>query len=248
MEKYGGGTPETRAVSAARQPAYVEGAAASQAVATITINDRIQAGGPNTETTFTITDYTQLVGTEIDFLGMATLVEGVDFVAETSNEVTAQNIASTFDAVAEEPVTTVDGAEVTVSIPGSLNGAELIFSAATGVTPTTATFTGGFDKIEIHVDSWHASFNDQIALGASESDTADNLATEINGALAGTIDAVAVGNVVTLTATTPGSAGNAFVISTNGRDGGAIDPTALTIVDFAGGVDGSSSSSRSIAS
>ena len=244
MEKYGGGTPEARAVSAAREPAYVEGVLAAQAVATITINDRIQAGGPSSTTVFTITDYTQLTGTEIDFLGMGTLTEGVDFAAETSNEVTAQNIATAFDVLAGEPVTAVDGAEVTVTVPGSLNGSSFVFSALGGVTPTTATLTGGFDKTEIHVDSWHGSFNDQIALGATESDTADNLATEINGALAGTIDAVAVGNVVTLTVTTPGSAGNAFVISTNGRDGGAIDPTALTIVDFAGGSDAVGSSTR----
>lgn len=244
MEKYGGGTPETRAVSAAREPAYVEGSPSAQAVASITVNSYLNAGGPNAETVFTITDYTQLTGTEIDFLGMATLVEGVDFVAETSNEVTAQNIATAFDTLAEEPVTTVDVAEVTVSVPGSLNGSSFVFSASSGVTPTTATLTGGFDKTEIYVASWHASFNDQISIGASNDDCATNLAAEINGALAGTIDAVAVGNVVTLTATTPGSAGNAFVISTTGRDGGAIDPTALTIVDFAGGADGSSSSSR----
>lgn len=205
--------------------------AAVVASGTLTVLDHTIADGVNATGTMTVTDWTAMAGGNFNILsGMGTLTEGVtaDFVAETSNEVTAANAAAAMVAAFGPGIATAVGADINFAIPGQFSGGTFVWSGA-GVTPTTATCTGGYDNIQLEVGGTTTTIGGGgIAIGANNDDLATNIAAWISGIGAPVGVATAVGPVVTINASTAGSAGNAITISQIGFHGGSIGP-ALTL-------------------
>lgn len=96
--------------------------------------------------TITITDYT-LLSTDTVSVNATDLVEGTDFDAETSNDVTATNLAAVIDAISGVNAT-ASGAVVTVTATtagAAGNAIAMTYTAGTGtgLTLSGATLTGG---------------------------------------------------------------------------------------------------------
>lgn len=230
IAKYGGGTVSARATVASGQRAIanVTGIPLTAATGTVTINDNDLILGAPTQATVTITDWTLMAGGSFDVVGMLTLTEGVDFDAEVSNEQTAQNFADALNDFAGEEIVVPDGASVTVTLGGEDDGGELTWSGA-GVTPAVAVFSGGLDEVHLEINAINISFEDDSGIGVNANATASNLATYINGAMGIGCTALAVANVVYLTASTPGTAGNSVTLAVVGGGGGAISPDAVLL-------------------
>lgn len=213
--------------------------AQASATGTFTISDYQYLGGKDATAVITITDYTLMTGGSLDVLGGGIVItEGVDFDAETSNDVTASNLATAFNTAVGETIATVVGAVITFTIPGSNDGAPMEWSGS-GVTPASTAFSGGFDRTSVYVNALFRTFGDDTSQGSSNDEAASNLATNFQGQ---GINAVAVGNVVTITAASPGSAGNTTTISVVGRDAGplsgGITPSGATLTGGADAVAG----------
>lgn len=96
------------------------------------------------EGTITVVDYTALAGKTIT-VGTTVLTEGVDFTAETSNDVTATNIAAAVDALALVSAAAV-GAVVTVTAATAGTAGNAIALATNGgadMTVSGANLEGG---------------------------------------------------------------------------------------------------------
>lgn len=215
----------------------VAGSALTAATGWISINDNSLLGGRDATGVFTVTDWTAMSGGNFDLLGMVTLTEGVDFTAETSNEVTASNIADALDIVAGGEFANAVGAVVTVVVGGEDEGGEIVWSG-TGVSPTTTVCSGGLDKIKVLVNGAGFTFPDDVAIGVDANASASNLATAINAFGGLDCTALAVANVVQLTSTLSGSAGNATPIVVEGSGGGPIeDDVTISGATLTGGAD-----------
>lgn len=170
----------------------------------------------------TITDYTQMTGGNFDLLGMITLTEGVEFAAETSNDVTAANFAAALDTAAGESITNVVGAAVTVTLGGEDNGGTIVWSG-TGVSPTTATLAGGLDKIQFLIAGAGFTFPDEVTVGPTAAITASNMATVVTAYGGLGVDVAAVDNVLQITAEVAGTDGNAITLEVRASGGGPIE-------------------------
>lgn len=213
-------TARTAAANRTAIPTPVAGVAAT---GTITVTDYQYLAGKASTATITVTDYTAMTGGTLDVLGFIIVTEGVDFNAVTSNNQTAINLAAAIDAAAGSSVTTVVGPAITISAPGSNDGGPLTWDTG-GLTPTSTTFTGGYDITVLYFGSAFQPF--QVAGGAgtidpglSNSQCASNIATAING---GDVTAVADGAVVTITYNTVGTVGNAWAMSQQAQSAGTI--------------------------
>lgn len=244
-------TPIARTTASGRQTADVYGAAGVQATGTITVNDYSGLAGNPATGSFTVTDYNQLVGASLALFGFATLVEGADFSAATSNNATALSIANAINTAVGEDVTDVSGGTVTLIVPGDMNGQSATWTVPLGggVTPTVVTMTGGVAVTDLHLASGFQPFGTDpgyIDPGNSNDECADNIAAWINGG--GGLTAVAVGNVVTVTANDPGTIGNTYDMSQQPHDGIGTISNGLSFSGafLSGGVDASTSRHRSL--
>lgn len=237
---------KARSTASGRENANITASVLASATGSISINDNNLLGGRDSTGVFTVTDWTAMAGGNFDILGMVTLTEGVEFVAETSNEVTAQNIADALDIVAGEDLANAVGATVTVMVGGEDEGGEIVWSG-TGVSPTTAVCSGGLDKIKVIVNGAGFTFPDDVAIGVDADASASNLATALNAYGGVGCTALAVGNVVNLTADAPGSAGNAVTLVVEGSGGGPIeDDVTISGPTLTGGADAATARSRSL--
>lgn len=246
------GTALARQTASSRQTADIYGSAGAYASGTVTVNDYSELAGAPASGSFTVTDYTHLVGSSFDLFGMATFTEGAEFNATTSNNATAEAIASAVDAAAGEDVTAVVGATITFTVPGDMNGSSLVWTVPMGggVSPSTMTVTGGIARTDFHLAGGFQPFGTDPGLidpGNSNEECAANIAAWVNGTMGNT--AVAVGNVVTITASDMGVGGNAYDISQEPHDGmGTISSgLAFSGATLTGGADSSTSRHRSLA-
>lgn len=172
---------------------------------TVTIVDYAKANGEKAVGRITITDYTALAGKTIT-VDDTTITEGVDFDAEVDNEKTAQNIA---DALAGETAVTVSVNEATAvvlieaaSIGTAGNSIALETNAASGITLSGATLSGGKAVLTITVGEDDLVAGTDFDAETDNDTTAENLATAI-AALTG-VGATSDGAVVTITDDTAG--------------------------------------------
>lgn len=102
--------------------------------------------------TLTVVDYTGLTGDTIA-IGGVTLTEGVDFDAETSNDITATNIAAAIHALAAVDAAAV-GAVVTVTAATAGTAGNAITMTTSGgadLTLSAATLTNGAEAINPYI-------------------------------------------------------------------------------------------------
>lgn len=234
----------TARVAAANRVAIPAAVAGVAATGNITVTDYQYLAGKDATATITVTDYTAMGGGVLEILGGPpdgiAVEEGLDFTAEISNNQTATNLAAGINTVVGETVAVAVGATVTLTIPGGNNGAPLTWDAS-GLTPTSTTFAGGFDATVLNYGSSSNTFvvgggPGDISPGTSNDECATNIATAIDGTTG--VSAAAVGNVVTITYTTVGTVGNSYAISQSAYDGGTIS-NGLTFsgATLSGGVD-----------
>ena len=96
--------------------------------------------------TVTVTDFSLAAGTVVTVDGTA-LTEGVDWTAETSNDVTADNLAVAIDAIAA--VTAANPAAAIITVRGASVGTAgnvTTTVTGTGVTVQQATLAGGLNS------------------------------------------------------------------------------------------------------
>lgn len=189
----------------------------------ITVTDYEFLVGKNSTATLTVTDWTAMAGGTLDlFSGSIVVVEGVDFTAATSNDATATAFAAAIDTAAGDPITAVVGAVITMTVPGANNGGAVTWDMG-GLTPTSTSFSGGFDRTNLNIGNSSGEFRDigPIVIGVNNDGTATNIATWINSSAENAfVSAAAVGSVVTVTYLTTGPAGNAYTMSVTGFEGG----------------------------
>ncbi len=164
-------------------------------------------------------------------VGADVLVQGTDFTAETSNAVTATNIAAAIDALADYAasaaltVVTIEAAAI-----GAVYNVELSATwndtADTAVTLSGSMLTGGLDQGTVTLGA--TTLTQGVGFTAETSN--DVTATNIAAALDAIADygAAAVGAVVTVTAD---GAGTAYNVAFSSNSSG------VTIVTMSGGAD-----------
>lgn len=211
-------------------------ASAVAATGTITVTDYANLAGHDTSTTWTVTDYTLMAGGNFNILGFFTLTEGVDFIAQTSNDVTATNICNAINALTGDTNAVPTGPLITLTLSADNDGGTVVWSG-TGISPTTATLTGGFDATQVTIDAGSFTFGSEVAIGASNDACAANIEAYLDG-LSLNYTASSSNNVVTLTYNTAGSAGNTTVLTAQGAAAGTISGGAiLSGATFSGGSD-----------
>lgn len=147
-------------------------------------------------------------------VGADTLTQGVGFTAETDDATTAENIKVAIHALAgvsatrsSETVTIVNDAIGTVGNTKALTNT----GTAGGLTLSGATLAGGVNPGSVVIEGTTYTEQTDFEAITSNAATATDLAAAIT--LQAGFDASAVGNVVTVVWTTPGSAGNAKTMS-----------------------------------
>lgn len=229
--------------------ASVQGVDAAQATASIQVLDYSLLDGVDSSATIEVTDYTLMTGGALDLLGFATFTEGVDFYAETSNTVTAENLANAINTAVEETVAVAVDGVITFNIPSDNEGGEIAWDGS-GVTPTLAVLSGGEPKLKIQVGGSGITFGGDggIDPGASNEDAATAIANWVN--TTNGVFAVADGDTVNLTvdpAHAVGSAGNAYVLEITDNDDNPVDLTGIAVLSgptFSGGADAVAGRSR----
>lgn len=234
----------TARVAAANRVAIPAAQAGVAATGSITVTDYQYLAGKDAEATITVTDWTAMGGGVLELLGGPpegiAVEEGLDFTAETSNNQTATNLAAGINTVVGETVATAVGATVTIAIPGDGNGGTLTWDAG-GLTPTSTTFTGGFDVTRLNYSGGYSPFvvgggPGFIDPGASNTECATNIAAAITGG--GDATATALGAVVSITYNVVGTAGNAWAMSQQAQNGGTIsNGITLSGATLSGGTD-----------
>lgn len=200
-------------------------AAAATGTATVTNWENMIAAAATG--TIQITDYTALAGKSFT-IGGNTYIEGIHFVAETSDEVTAANLAAvaTLDADFNAAAVATDTVTITAASTGvSGNSIGISTNAVSGVTLSGATLTGGREHASIDVAGNTYYQGSDFTAETSNDVTATNLAAAIDAGAE--VGAAAVGAVVTITATTAGTAGNELQM-TAGGEGFTISGATLT--------------------
>lgn len=166
--------------------------------------------------TIQITDYTALAGKSFT-VGGNTYTEGIHFVAETSDEVTATNLAAVLDLDAD--FTAAAGATDTVTITAAVAGVSgnsigIATNAVSGVTLSGANLTGGRENGSIDVGGDTYYQGSDFTAETSNDVTAANLAAAIDAGAE--VSAAAVGAVITITAVTAGAGGNGIGMTIGG--------------------------------
>lgn len=165
-------------------------------------------------------------------VGADTLVQGTDFTAETSNDVTATNIAAAIDALANFVSSAVtNDVSIEAAAVGTAGNAALTATwdnmTVSALTLSGSTLTGGRAQGTVVVGATTLTQGTNFTAETSNTVTATNIAAAID-ALAN-IASAAVGALITNTASAAGEAGN-IAITTNASD-------ALTITAMSGGAD-----------
>lgn len=161
------------------------------------------------------------------------LVQGTDFTAETSNAVTATNIAAAIDALSGINAV-ADGVIVTIAddARGTAGNARTLTTSSTAAaTVSGATFSGGVDGDTVVVDGTTLTCVVGTA-GAGEFSSITELEV-LTEAISG-IDSTQDGTTVNLYASSAGAAGNAKTLALGGSNAGTMDISGAT---FSGGAD-----------
>lgn len=216
---------------------------------TITVNSYAELIGVKAASTITITAFASLAGKTVT-IGAEVLTEGVDFTAETSNDVTATNLAAAIDGLAEVAAAAV-GAVVTVTAAAfgvAGNAIGMSTNAAAGITLAEAHLIGGKEHGTITVGADTLVQGTDFTAETSNNVTATNIAAAIDGladyaasaALAVvTIEAAAIGAAynVELSATWNDLADTAVTLSgsmlTGGLDEGTVTLGATVLTQGA---------------
>lgn len=211
-----------------------EGLIGVEAEGTISVLDYEQLIGVAAEADIVVTDWEALADVSIT-VGEDTIVEGIDFTAETSNNATATNIAAAIDAL-DDVASTASTATVTVTAAvkgrdGNLIG--LSTDAAAGLTIVEAHLLGGKDSAVVTVGEEELVEGTDFTAETNNNTTATNLAAAIDAL--GDYAASAAGPLVTITAAVIGDAWNVTVSATWDEDDVIESP--FTIVSLAGGLD-----------
>ena len=205
---------------------------ADYADGTITITDYTQLIEAAATGTIQIVDYSQLSGATITVDGVD-YVEGVDFTAETSNDVTAGNLATAIDGGAQGAAAVTDTVTVTAATAGEAgNSIDLATSDATNAPVSGATLTGGQDHASFTLNGTTVVQGTDFNAASDNDTTASNLATALDAAT--NVSAAAVGAVVTATADARGTTANAYVFTQDVTGGSSISGSGT----LAGGVNG----------
>lgn len=161
-----------------------------------------------------------------------TYVQGTDFTAETSNDVTATNLAAAIDADDQGASATTNVVNITAATAGSAGNAIDLSEVTTSgaVTLSAATLTGGQDHATVTVDGVALVQGTDFTASVSNDSTATSLASAIDGGAQG---AAAVSAVVTVTAAAVGVQGNARGMVYVGTVGGLT----LSAATLEGGID-----------
>lgn len=197
----------------------------AQATGTITVDSYALLIEAQATGTIQIGDYTALEGKIVTVNGQD-YIEGVHWDAITSNDATATNLATAINgAEAVGASATTDTVTVTATTGGTAgNAIALAQDAGTDIVLSGALLTGGQEHAEITVDAVTYVQGTDFTAETSNDVTATNLASAID---AGSQGASATTNVVTVTATAGGSAGNAIDMSQVATAGGATLSGAL---------------------
>lgn len=204
----------------------------------ITVADYEELIGAKASGTITITAYVSLAAKSFT-IGEDTVTEGVDFTAETSNTVTATNLAAAIDALTDYTAS-ADGAVITIT--AAANGRE--FNEVFLSTNATAGYTfsadnrlkGGLDDAVITIGSEELVQGTDFTAETSNAVTATNLAAAIDaltdfvGAVDGTDD-----TKVNITAAAVGVAGNVALTAEWEND--TVAALTLSGSTLTGGVD-----------
>lgn len=181
----------------------------------------------------TVADYEELTDA-VFTIGEDTITEGVDYDAETSNSVTATNLAAAIDAL-DDYAATADGAVVTIvyATVGVAGNAIHFENSSEGLTfPTVARLDGGFDAGVVTIGETELVEGTDFDAETDEATTATNLAAAIDA-----LDdyaATADGAVVTIVAEAIGAEFNTTVNVTPEVVG---VETAVSFTDIEGGLD-----------
>ena len=161
------------------------------------------------------------------------LVANVDWTAETDNDTTAANLEAAIEAVANIS-SSATNAVITVSAAATGtagNAYTLATSNTDAVTVSGALLTGGRAATTVTVAGTALVANVNWTAETSNDVTADNLAAAID-ALAEVVSPNPAAAVITVTAASPGTAGNAYGLVTSNTE--AVTVGAATL---AGGTD-----------
>jgi hypothetical protein len=186
------------------------------------ITDYQYLAGKDFTTSFTVTDYSVMNGAEFEVPdAMMSLIAGTDFALGSSNSEFATNYCVALNTAVGEDFASAVGAVVTVSIPGGAGALAWTWNGATGVSPASGSFAGGYDVSKVNFGSANVIFGDGVEAGSSNLEAATNLATYINNSSENAnITASVSSTTVNITYNTAGTAGNSYAISIEGVDGG----------------------------
>jgi hypothetical protein len=163
------------------------------------------------------------------------LVQGTNFTAETSNAVTATNLAAAIDALANVAAAAVSSTvTVTAEAEGTTaNSYNLLTSSAPAATVSGATLSGGVngDTVVLQGNTFTCVASSP---GAGEFSSIAELEA-LCEAVAG-FDSTQDGTTVSIYWTTPGTAGNAKTLALGGSNAGTM---AISGATFSGGADAS---------
>jgi len=181
--------------------------------------------------TITVVDFAELTGAVLTVNGTA-LTEGVEWTAAVDNDTTAASLETAVEAVTG--ISSVAAANVitaTVVTPGTAGNAfTLATSDAVNLTISGSNFAGGRDFGSVVVNGVTltavaaAPTSVQFVAETSNDVTATNLEVAVE-AVTGINSTVAT-NVVSISAATPGTAGNAITLSVAGSNAGVTRSAA----------------------
>ena len=200
----------------------------------VTVTSFEDQDGTSATATIRVTDFEELQdnGSTIT-VGSDTIAESTDFDSETSNDVTATNIAEAIDALGDYSATASgDLVSIVVDAEGVAGNAITIEAndfALNGIILSGETFAGGTDAATLTIDGNELVAGTDWTPETDDDTTATNLATAID--LISGYSASATDNVVTVTYDTAGFAGNAKEASITG------DGLTISGATFAGGQD-----------
>lgn len=202
-------------------------AANNSASGQITVDDYSALPGVAASGTIEVLDYLGIgAGDSVTVDGVA-YIEGTDFDAETSNEVTATNLAAAINAGAQ--AASAVGALITVTAAAvGVAGNAIGMSSDVPIyfEFSDDTLAGGVDAATVTVGTDDLVANVDFNTGTDNEAAATNLAAAIT-ALAG-VSASAVGNVVTVVYDTPGAGGNAIALESS-HEGDGITLSGATL-------------------
>jgi len=205
----------------------------TSATNTITVSDWLSTKEAQASIAITVVDYESITAGAKVTVDSNELVEGVDWTAGVSNDDTATSLASAIAGLAGFGATSAGNiVTVTVDTAGTAGNAKEASSDDAFVTVANGgDFSGGLNNATIVVDGTTITQGTEWNSVTSNNATATAIAVAIT-ALAG-YSAVAVDNIVTITADTPGASANTDTLTVGGvglTAGGAV---------FSGGIDAS---------